>query len=97
MANKKSRRKPKLFDFEHSYKAVLPEEALVEFDNNNFLRIRVSGMLAKDVDMELNMFLDVEDVLSIRLILPCQCTIQYNKYGKKIGKEWCEKHIIQTY
>ena len=98
MSNKKTKKlKPKFFDFEHAYKATLPAFANIEFINGNNLQIRVEGMNAKDIDMELNMFLGVEDVSKIVLILPCQCRIEYNKYGKKLSKEWCQEHITETY
>jgi hypothetical protein len=59
--------------------------------------VSTPGMNAKDIDMELNMFLGVEDVNKIGLTLPCQCRIEYNKYGKKLSKEWCQEHITETY
>jgi hypothetical protein len=95
--NKQKKRKPKFFDFEHAYKATLPGTADIEFTNGNHLQIRVEGMDAKDIDMELNMFLAVDDVKRIWLILPCQCRIEYDNYGKKLKKEWCQEHISETY
>lgn len=96
-AKSKNKRKPKFFDFEHTFKAVLPADVFVEFTDTNNLQIHVEGMAPKDIDMELNMFLGVADVKIIWLILPCQCRISYDNYGKKTGKEWCETHISETY
>lgn len=98
MPDKKTKkRKPKFFDFEHTFKATLPSDALIEFANGNNLQIRVAGMVSKDIDMELNMFLTADDVKRIWLILPCQCRIEYDSYGKKLKKEWCSTHIAETY
>lgn len=94
LSNKKTKkRKPKLFDFEHAYRAEPPVNIWIAFNNSNRLEINVDGMKPKDIDMELNMFLTDNSIVDILLTFKCGCRKHYDNYGAATSDELCLEHV----